>query len=31
MSLKIERVEVFGVAMPLVGEYKYRFETKAAA
>ena len=28
MTLKIERVEVFGVAMPLVGQYKNAYEAK---
>lgn len=28
MSLKIERVEVFGIAMPLVGEYKNAYLSK---
>ena len=29
MNLKIERVEVFGVAMPLVGEYKNAYRSKS--
>lgn len=29
MSMKIERVEVFGVAMPLVGEYKNAYRAKS--
>lgn len=29
MNLKIERVEVFEVAMPLVGEYKNAYRSKS--
>lgn len=29
MSMKIERVEVFGVAMPLIGEYKNAYRAKS--